>query len=171
MALVSSCLRYSTGVEIKARVRERWREEVTMSTVPESVQTGVPIQDAPRLYRSDTHRVMAGICGGLGEYFSVDPVWFRLGFVVLALAGGSGILVYLLMWLLVPRRPDGYVSSGVTPGSVTAGVVIGAVFVFAGAIALINTIAPGLGQYFWPVVLLLGGLALLIGGLNRDNHS
>jgi hypothetical protein len=38
-----------------------------------------------------------------------------------------------------------------------------------GAIALVNTIAPSLGQYFWPVALLLGGLALVMGGVNRDN--
>jgi phage shock protein PspC (stress-responsive transcriptional regulator) len=142
-----------------------------MSMVPESTQGGIPIQSSSRLFRSDTRRIIAGVCGGLGEYFGVDPVWFRLGFVVLALAGGSGILIYLLMWLLIPQRPDGYVSSAVPQGSVTGGVVIGAVLMLVGAIALLNTIAPSLGQYFWPVALLLGGLALLIGGLNRDSHS
>jgi len=48
--------------------------------------------------------------------------------------------------------------------------VIGVVFMIVGTVALLNTIAPWMGQYMWPVVFVLGGLALLIGGLNRGNH-
>jgi phage shock protein PspC (stress-responsive transcriptional regulator) len=143
-----------------------------MPTSSQSVNDAVHIQTqaAPRLYRSNSQRVVAGVCGGLGEYFAVDPVWFRIGFVVLALGGGSGILIYLLMWLIVQPRPEGYVAPAIARGSVTGAAVIGVVFMIVGTIALVNTIAPWLGQYFWPVVLLLGGLALVIGGLNRDSH-
>ena len=143
-----------------------------MPTASESAQGTVLTQTqvAPRLYRSNSQRVVAGVCGGLGEYFAVDPVWFRIGFVVLALGGGSGILIYLLMWLIVQPRPDGHVGPATARGSVTGAAVIGVVFMVVGTIALVNTIAPWLGQYFWPVVFVLGGLALLIGGLNRDSH-
>ncbi|MBM3326291.1 MAG: PspC domain-containing protein [Calditrichaeota bacterium] len=58
-----------------------------------------------RLFRSNENRVIAGICGGLGEYFSIDPVAVRLAWIVLILFGGSGILLYILAWLLMPRRP------------------------------------------------------------------
>ena len=58
-----------------------------------------------RLYRSDDDRVIAGICGGLGEYFSIDPVLIRLLWIVSIMLGGGGIIVYLLGWLLIPRRP------------------------------------------------------------------
>ncbi len=58
-----------------------------------------------RLYRSPDDRVIAGVCGGLGEYFSTDPVILRLILVVLVLFGGSGLILYLLAWVLVPRRP------------------------------------------------------------------
>jgi phage shock protein C len=127
-------------------------------------------QTGRRLYRSGTQRVLAGICGGLGEYFAVDPVWFRVGFVVLGLGGGSGILIYLLMWLMVPPAPDDYAPAEAGRGSVTGAAVVGVVFMIVGTIALVNTVAPWLGQYIWPVVFVLGGLALLLGGLNRDTH-
>jgi phage shock protein C len=49
--------------------------------------------------------VVAGVCGGLGEYFSIDPVLVRIVWIVLSLAGGAGLLLYILAWILVPRRP------------------------------------------------------------------
>lgn len=58
-----------------------------------------------RLYRSEDDRIIAGICGGLGEYFTIDPVIIRLIWVLTLLIGGSGIVIYLLAWLLVPRKP------------------------------------------------------------------
>jgi phage shock protein C len=123
-----------------------------------------------RLYRSSKERVVAGISGGLGEYFALDPVWFRIGFVVLALGGGSGILIYLLMWLVIPPAPDGYVAPDTGRGTVNGAAVVGVVFMIVGTIALVNTISPWMGQYVWPIVFVLGGLALLLGGLNRDTH-
>src|SRR5437763_1604120 len=55
-----------------------------------------------RLQRSRTDRVVAGVCGGLGDYFDVDPVIFRIAFVVLAFVGGAGFLLYPAAWLLLP---------------------------------------------------------------------
>ncbi|HET9258751.1 MAG TPA: PspC domain-containing protein [Acidimicrobiia bacterium] len=143
-----------------------------MSTQPESVRDGAPpaAHAERRLYRSNSQRVFAGICAGLGDYFAVDPVWFRVGFVILALGGGSGFLIYLLMWLIVPPSPDGYTPPETGRGSVTGAAVVGVVFMVVGTIALVNTVAPWLGQYIWPIVFVLGGLALLLGGLNRDSH-
>ena len=58
-----------------------------------------------RLYRSRTERVLLGVCGGLAEYFGVDPVFIRLIFIAFILLGGCAILFYLLMWLIVPLKP------------------------------------------------------------------
>lgn len=59
-----------------------------------------------RLYRSLDDKKLSGVCGGLGEYFSTDPVFFRLLFVFITLfPPGSGILIYLIMWLVVPKKP------------------------------------------------------------------
>ena len=57
-----------------------------------------------RLYRSTDDRVVAGVCGGLGDYFDVDPVIFRIAFVVLAFVGGAGFLLYPAAWLLLPEE-------------------------------------------------------------------
>ena len=64
-------------------------------------QEGAPRAGA-RLRLSATDRKIAGVCGGLGEYFELDPVLFRAAFLVLVLAGGLGILLYLALWLVVP---------------------------------------------------------------------
>lgn len=123
-----------------------------------------------RLYRSRSDRVVAGVAGGLGEYLVIDPIWIRIGFVLLTIGGGAGVLIYLIMWLLVPQAPEGYEPPQTgARGSINGVAVIGLVFMIVGSIALVNTIAPSLGQYFWPVAFLAGGLALVIGGLNRDN--
>ena len=58
-----------------------------------------------KLWRSRTDRKIAGVCGGLGDYFNIDPVWIRITFVVFLLLGGFALLVYLLMWLLIPLEP------------------------------------------------------------------
>lgn len=71
-----------------------------------------------RLYRSLTDRKIAGVCGGLAEYFDTDPMLMRLAFVVLVLAGGSGVLVYFIFWIVTPEKPINYESfSSANPGS------------------------------------------------------
>jgi phage shock protein C len=69
-----------------------------------------------RLYRSQNERMLAGVCGGLGKFFGIDPTIMRLIFVVLALMGGPGLLIYIIMWIVVPEEP-----LGPTPPSDTSG--------------------------------------------------
>ena len=57
-----------------------------------------------RLYRSKSNKVIAGVCGGIGEYFNVDPVIVRLLWVLLVLGYGFGILAYLIAWLIIPLK-------------------------------------------------------------------
>lgn len=66
----------------------------------------VPANGVKRLYRSGNDRIIAGVCGGLAEYFGVDPVPIRLIWVIFALAGGSGVLLYVIAWLIIPRNPN-----------------------------------------------------------------
>jgi phage shock protein PspC (stress-responsive transcriptional regulator) len=63
------------------------------------------VRRARRLYRRLDDRVVAGVASGLGEYFDVDPVVFRVAFVVLAFIGGVGILAYLAAWFIMPAAP------------------------------------------------------------------
>lgn len=57
------------------------------------------------LRRSRHNRVLAGVCGGLAEFFGISAFWFRLGFFLLFLPGGlPGLLIYVLMWIIVPSE-------------------------------------------------------------------
>ena len=59
-----------------------------------------------KLYRSRTERWLAGVCGGLGDYFGVDPTLVRVIFVILSLTFGSGFLIYLVLWLIIPNEQE-----------------------------------------------------------------
>ncbi len=61
--------------------------------------------DRPQLQRSATDRMVGGVSGGLAEYSAIDVLLWRAGFVVLTLLGGSGVLFYLLLWVLMPAAP------------------------------------------------------------------
>ena len=58
-----------------------------------------------KLYKSSTDKKLAGVCGGLAEYFNIDSTLVRLGWVVLSLLGGSGLLAYIIAAIIMPDRP------------------------------------------------------------------
>jgi phage shock protein C len=58
-----------------------------------------------KLYRSKTNRQLAGVCGGLAQYFNFDATLVRVLFVLLAVLGGSGLVLYVAMWIIVPKEP------------------------------------------------------------------
>jgi len=77
-----------------------YRKEIKMDT-----------QDK-RLYKSNTNKVIGGVCGGLGEYFGIDPVIFRIIAVLLIFAHGAGLLIYLIAWICMPKRQTSTYTSG-----------------------------------------------------------
>ena len=64
------------------------------------------MSEQKRLYRSSDDRMIAGVCAGLAEYMNVDPVLVRLAMVLFTLAGGSGIIIYVIAWIIMPERPE-----------------------------------------------------------------
>ena len=56
-----------------------------------------------RLYRSSRNQMLAGVCGGIGEYFNIDPTMIRLGWIVFSCLGGSGVLAYIIAAIVIPR--------------------------------------------------------------------
>ena len=56
-----------------------------------------------KLYRSEKGRVVVGVCSGLAEHFNTDPIFVRLIFVLLSLINGLGIIIYTVLWLVLPR--------------------------------------------------------------------
>ena len=59
-----------------------------------------------RLYRSRKERMLGGVCGGIAEYFDVDPTLVRLAWVLFTFAGGAGIVAYIIAWIIVPEAPE-----------------------------------------------------------------
>ena len=141
-----------------------------------------------RLYRSRTNLMIGGVCGGLGEYFTVDPTLVRLLFILLVLAGGSGLLLYLLLWIVIPPR-SGEAGPEATAGEEAAapsgenthiGLVLGIVLVVLGAIFLLWNLGnawfpwwshrfwfafhrfwPVFHRSFWPLLLIALGIFLV----------
>jgi phage shock protein C len=65
------------------------------------------MNETRKLYRSRKNRQLAGVCGGLVEYFNTDVTLIRVLFVVFAVLGGPGLLAYILLWIIVPEEPAG----------------------------------------------------------------
>ena len=57
-----------------------------------------------KLYLSDANRKIGGVCGGIGEYFNIDPTIVRLAWVILAFVWGAGLIGYFIAWAIIPRR-------------------------------------------------------------------
>ncbi|MEZ5358663.1 MAG: PspC domain-containing protein [Candidatus Zixiibacteriota bacterium] len=67
-----------------------------------------------RLYRSRTDSTIAGVCGGLGEYFNIDPTIIRILFVLFLFVDGVSLLAYIIAWIIIPRQPLAVVDNEVT---------------------------------------------------------
>lgn len=63
-------------------------------------------QGIKRIYRSGKDRVLGGVCGGIAEYLNVDPVIIRLLWVATALLWGTGLILYIIAWIIIPRNPN-----------------------------------------------------------------
>ncbi len=136
------------------------------TTPADSTGVAGPPPTAP-LRRSTEDKVIAGVCGGLGRYFGVDPIWFRIAFVVLTFGGGSGILVYLLAWLLIPEQRAGE-TLGRGSSSMDGSIIVGVGLVAIGLMLLVNTLVPWFDRIMWPLIVIVAGLALLFTGTRRD---
>ena len=115
------------------------------------------------LHRSRDDRILAGVAGGLGRYFDISPTFFRIGFAILTLVGGAGILLYVATWLVIPDdgKGDSIVSEALRRHRDRPWLLAGVALV---AIALISLFAQA---DFWPnsgfawTLLLLGALAIV----------
>lgn len=74
-----------------------------------------------RLYRSREDRRISGVCGGIAEYLGIDPTVVRILWVILALAGGPGVLLYIIMAVIVPEEPEYVQSTAEKPKSGQSG--------------------------------------------------
>lgn len=160
-----------------------------MATIP---------QEHKRLTRSRSDRILGGVCAGLARYFDTDPLLIRLVFVIITLAQGAGILLYVLLWVLMPEEgveapPGGsqVIKTGIegvkqdvarvaeqvranTPSARRQGAWLGVLLVGIGAYLL----AINMGAFWWwdwkiggPVLLMLAGLFLLLRRLRSGDQA
>lgn len=135
-----------------------------------------------RLFRSADNKVIAGVCGGLGEYLGLDPVVVRLVFVLLLVFGGSGLLLYLVFWLVIPsenslrKNPDSAIRENareidekarkIFPNALLSGrAIFGIALVVIGALYFVEKSGCCSFIFRWelvfPALLILLGLALV----------
>jgi phage shock protein PspC (stress-responsive transcriptional regulator) len=116
-----------------------------------------------RLERSRSDRMLAGVCGGLASYFDIHPAFYRVGFVVLTLLGGAGILVYAAAALVIPDegKEDSIASAALRERRDRPGPLVGlALLGIAGAVLLSRASLWPHGDAAWVLLLLAGGLIL-----------
>jgi phage shock protein PspC (stress-responsive transcriptional regulator) len=132
-------------------------EDDTRQNEPADARPEEPTARQPRrLMRSRQNRVFGGVCGGLGNYFNADPIFFRIGAIALAFLGGAGVLLYLAALLLIPAD-DG--SAAVAPGAEGRNRAL----VIAGVVVLLLVAWPFLLGFGFLAAGLLIPLAFLVG--------
>jgi len=149
-----------------------------------------------KLYRSVTDKMLAGVCGGLAEYFAIDPVIIRLIFVLAVIFGGSGILAYIILWIVIPVKPFIITPFNSNPPSGSSepseeekksensqfnmnivnekpqnnrSIYAGAFLILLGGIFLLDNFVPHFhfGD-FWPLILIGLGFAIILNARNNN---
>ena len=137
-----------------------------------------------KLYRSVSNQMIGGVCGGLGAYLNIDPIFIRLLFVLLLFGTEFGFILYLLLWILVPEEGKDYgfkddsfsdrvksmgndVQQAVTQPHPQSGLIMGAGLIIIGGILFLNQLNFSWLSWMdfdilWPLILIVGGIVLLI---------
>ena len=125
-----------------------------------------------RLYRSQSNKVIAGVCGGIAEYLNADPTVIRIAWILLSLLPlVPGILIYIAAWIIIPKNPSKTVSTG-TSSSVSGAGAVGIFFVIIGGLFLMSNLHIFYWRDWWdisadyivPVFLIGAGIVFLLKG-------
>ena len=129
-----------------------------------------------RVYRSRVDCKIAGVCGGIGEYFQIDPVIIRIFAVLLIFADGIGLLAYIVAWIIMPQYPIGADVPPPRPvkrkhhwGTLLPGLillVVGVLFLMDGMFWWFD-----FWDILWPAILIVVGLLLIFGRPGRDRKD
>lgn len=117
------------------------------------------------LRRPTDDRVFFGVASGLGHYLGIDPVAVRVVFVLLAVFGGSGLLLYLIGVIAIPEASEGEpIDAGPRAGGGgrSAAIAIGAALIVVGGMNLVGQLVPGLRDLTGPVLVLTAGVLMIV---------
>jgi phage shock protein PspC (stress-responsive transcriptional regulator) len=125
------------------------------------------------LYRSRQNRILGGVCGGIAEYFGLDPTLVRIITVLLMLLPGIGVLTYVILWIVIPPRPIGEeIEESTKPLSSTNRYLPGIILIAFGLLLLFREyVFHFTWSDFWPLVLIVLGVALIIAGNARSSEQ
>lgn len=137
-----------------------------------------------KLYRSVSDQMIGGVCGGLGAYLNIDPIFVRLLFVLLLFGTDFGFILYLVLWILIPEEGKDYgfkddsfsdrvksmgndVQQAVTQPHPQSGLILGAGLIIIGGILFLDRLNFSWLSWMdfdilWPIILIAGGIVLLI---------
>ena len=136
-----------------------------------------------KLYRSVSDRMIGGVCGGLGTFLNIDPVFIRLLFILLLFGSDFGFILYLLLWIVVPEEGKAYgfkedsvgervksmgsdIQQAVTQPHPQSGLILGIGLIAVGGFMFLDRMDLSWLRwvdmgYIWPVLLIIGGVVLL----------
>lgn len=127
-----------------------------------------------KLTRSTRDRIISGVCGGLGEYFSIDPAIIRIGWILLsAMTKMPGILAYIICAIVIPEDDEiAYDTYSDNSSTKNTPMFIGLILIVIGGIMLIDIRFPkffNVGNIFkyWPILLVLAGIYIIVKQKNK----
>jgi len=140
----------------------------TPTQQPDSPPISAPAPGPTKIYRNTNDKVAGGVCGGLGLAVGVDPVWFRLGFIFLALSSGIGFLLYLIAWIIIPEAPEGmkFVPHDTSNSAIAFGIFLLAI----GSALFVDALIPWFDRVAWPVAVIGLGVGLVLFGSSRRDR-
>ena len=125
-----------------------------------------------RLERDRQNKVIGGVCSGLGNYFEMDPAFWRVLFCLLFFLGCSGLLIYVILWIVMPGKDytrANVVNDATTEGATEAqkkskgSMIAGLTLIGIGALSLISRYVPRFTwRTAWPIALIVLGIILII---------
>jgi len=140
-----------------------------------------------RAYRSNEGKVISGVCSGLGEYLQIDPLFIRIVFILFLFEPPIAVFGYIALWIAMPKKPIGLIQETdeeTIPlfkdfveeveqtakqtinikGEVKSGLIGGSLLIILGFLFLANNFLPDFDfGKFWPIILIIIGLILLLG--------
>jgi phage shock protein PspC (stress-responsive transcriptional regulator) len=136
-----------------------------------------------KLYRSVSDRMVGGVCGGLGTFLKIDPVFIRLLFIVLLFGSDFGFILYLLLWIVIPEEGKAYgfkeesvgervksmgtdIQQAVSQPHPQSGLILGIGLIVVGGFMFLERMNFSWLQWvdldiIWPLLLIVGGIVLL----------
>jgi phage shock protein PspC (stress-responsive transcriptional regulator) len=125
-----------------------------------------------KLQRDTQHKVIGGVCAGLANYFGIDATLLRLLLAFMILFAGTGLWLYIILWIVMPAGRVEPSSDGVetfvsetsqAPKKNSGSMVIGLTFIGLGALGLLHRFVPEFNwQMIWPIALIVLGLILIL---------